>query len=94
MIGPTLADVIEFIEAHPAIVAPPVTFDTDLSLVARLTPVLITEVRDKLDTFRRLVRDADVAGAPLRPYMEQWKRWVDEHNAFVMHDKLRRPAAL
>lgn len=81
-------------EAHPAIVAPPVTLDTDLSLVARLTPVLINEVRDKLDVFRRHLRDADEVGEPLEPYIGQWKRWVNEHNAFVLHDKLRGPSAL
>lgn len=81
-------------EAHPALVAPPVTFETDLALVARLTPVLVTEVREKLDTFRRHLADAEAAGEPLEPYIGQWRRWVDEHNAFVLHDKLRGPAEL
>ena len=81
-------------EAHPALVAPPITLDTDLSLVARLTPVLINEVREKMDTFRRHLRDADDAGEPLEPYITQWRRWVEEHNAFVLHDKLRGSSAL
>lgn len=72
----------------PALVSPPVTANTDLDLVARLTPVLIQEVREKISSFVFHLKDAEQRGEALAPYMGQWKAWVSVHNAFVLHDKL------
>lgn len=80
--------------AHPALVAPPVTLLTDLDLLSRLTPVLVQEVREKIDTFTLHLKEAQERGESLAPLLRMWEEWVTEHNAFVLHDKLCDPKVM
>lgn len=90
----TADQVLSFMSAHPGLVAPPITPLTDLDLVSRLTPVLIQEVREKIDTFMLHLKEAEEGGECLAPLLTMWEDWVTEHNAFVLHDKLCDPKVI